>query len=119
MNLINTIGFAAISFLLIKVIILIKIDSSRKKNRFFKFLFGGYAFEAMVPIIRRPDTEEEAKLVKTANVCLVVFYVLFVTLLLAVWFKYRNPTSKPASNDNKTEQAILMKEQKPFTREAF
>lgn len=107
MNLINTIGFVAISFLLIRIIILIKIDSHRKKNSFFKFLFGAYAFEAMVPIIRRPDSEEEAKLVKAANICLVIFYALFVTVLLLVWFTYRNPTYKPVPNDNKTEQAIL------------
>lgn len=107
MSLVNTLGFIAISFLLIRVIILIKIDSRRKKNSFFKFLFGAYAFEAMVPIIRRPDSEEEAKLVRAANICLVIFYVLFVTVLLVVWFTYRNPTYKPVPDENKTQQATL------------
>ncbi len=84
MNLINTLGFIAISFLVVRVIILIKIDSHRKKKTFLKFLFGAYAFEAMIPIMRNPDSEEEATLVKAANICLVVFYALFVTVLLIV-----------------------------------
>jgi hypothetical protein len=107
MNFINTLGFLAICFLLVRVIILIKIDSHRKKNTFFKFLFGAYAFEAMIPIIRKPDSKEEATLVKAANICLAVFYMLFVTVLLTVWFRYRNPTYKPDPNNNRTEQAML------------
>jgi hypothetical protein len=77
--------------------ILIKIDSGRKKNRALKFLLGAYAFQAMVPIIRRPDSEQEAKLVKAANVCLAIFYLLFVTFLLVGWFRYRNPTYNSVS----------------------
>ena len=106
MNLINTFGFIAISFLVVRVIILIKIDSHRKKKTFLKFLFGAYVFEAMIPIMRKPDSEEEATLVKAANICLVVFYALFVTVLLIVWFRYHNPT-KPVPNDNETNQATL------------
>lgn len=118
MTFINTIAFLAVSFLLIKVIILIKIDSHRKKNTFFKFLFGAYAFEAMVPIMRKPDSDKEATLVKAANICLAVFYTLFTILLLVIWFKYRNPTYKPVHNSNKTEEAILIKKE-PFNRVAF
>jgi hypothetical protein len=77
MNLINTLGFITISILLIRVILLIKIDSRRKRNILFKFLFGAYAFEAMMPIIRKPESEGEATWVKVANICLVVFMRFF------------------------------------------
>jgi hypothetical protein len=60
-------------------------------------LFGAYAFPAMVPIIRRPDSEQDAKLVKAANICLAIFYLLFATFLLVGWFRYRNPNFNSVS----------------------
>jgi hypothetical protein len=61
----------------------------RNKKTVFKFLFGAYAVEAMLPIIRRAATKEEEALIRVANVCLGGFYILFITLLLFILFNYR------------------------------
>jgi hypothetical protein len=89
MVLINVVGFVAISFILIRIILLMQIDKKSKKNTFFKFLFGIYAIEAMIPIVRKADSIEEKKLISLANIFLVIFYVLSAMLLLMIWVRYR------------------------------
>jgi hypothetical protein len=89
MVLINVVGFVAISFILIRIILLMQIDKKSKKNTFLKFLFGIYAIEAMIPIVRKADSIEEKKLISLANIFLVIFYVLSAMLLLMIWVRYR------------------------------
>jgi hypothetical protein len=77
MNFINTLGFLAICFPLVGVIILIKIDSHRKKNTFFKFLFGAYAFEAMIPIIRNL-IQKKKRLWLKRQIFALLFFICFL-----------------------------------------
>ena len=90
MRSIDLIAFFTIAFLLARIVLLVKIDKVKNKNTIFKFLFGAYAIEAMLPIIRRANTKEESALIRLANICLVLFYVLFVTLMLVIWFTYKD-----------------------------
>jgi hypothetical protein len=89
MTIINITGFVAISFLLIRIIILIRIDGKNKKNVFLKSLFGLYVIEAMIPTVRKANSTQEKKLIKLANICLVSFYILSITLLLMILIRYR------------------------------
>ena len=108
MTLINILVFLAFSLLFIRVIILIKIDSHRGKNTFIKFLFGSYAFQAMVPTLRKASSVKEASLIKASNVCLVFIYVLFITVLLIVVFQYDDLT-KPATNETEIYLGLMNK----------
>jgi hypothetical protein len=113
MTIINTLAFFAFAFLFIRIILLIRIDSYQSKNTFLKFLFGGYAFQAMIPTQRKPNSVKEASLIKASNICLVFFYVLFITILLIVVFWYDDLT-KPVPKDNNTHLAMLNIKTKKF-----
>ncbi len=72
-------ALVALWMLMWRIFIVIRLDSlkrGRSSSVFFKFILGAYALEAFLPILRRGQTDEELRLIKKANVLLVIFYIL-------------------------------------------
>lgn len=80
------IAFLCIVLLCWRVYIAIRLDRMRTGGKVFftKFLFGIYALEALLPILRNGDNKEERQLIKTANRLVILFYVLAVGFFIAV-----------------------------------
>jgi hypothetical protein len=87
---IDILAFLAIATLLFRIAAIIKLDGLRegKKNRAFKLLFGAYAIEAMLPILRTGRTRDERYWTKVSNVLLVLFYVLFAATMITTLALY-------------------------------
>jgi hypothetical protein len=58
-------------------------------KRLEKFLFGAYAFEAMVPIITKPVSKTELTLKRISNCLLIAFYLLLIFFFLIIWLRYK------------------------------
>lgn len=87
MKIIDLLAFLTAVTLLIRLYSVVKLDTLRGKNsgKALKFIFGGYVFAAMLPILRDGRTEEERRLIKTSNILLVAFYLLFVTTMIVIY----------------------------------
>jgi len=81
------IGFA---FLIIKAYFHLQYDRQRRKtgSLFLRWIFGAYAFSIMFPIISIPNTDNEQRLKKVANIALVLCYTFFVATLVIVYAVY-------------------------------
>jgi hypothetical protein len=83
-------AFLTIATLLFRTASIIKLDGLRegKRNRAFKLLFGAYAIEAMLPILRTGRTRDERYWTKVSNVLLVLFYVFFAATMVTILALY-------------------------------
>ena len=90
MRVIDTLAFLTITTLLIRLVIIFRLDSHRgeNKNRVLKLLFGGYVIEAMIPTFRAPRSEEERHWIKVSNLLVVSFYLLFIATMVTIWTFY-------------------------------
>jgi len=70
-----------------KLFIAIRLDRLRtnRNNFLVKFLVGLYLLEAFLPILRTGASPYEQRLIKTANILGVLFYLLLVSLFIAIW----------------------------------
>lgn len=90
MRVIHILAFLTIATLLFRIGAIIKLDGLReeKRNRAFKLLFGAYAIEAMLPILRTGRTRDECYWTKVSNVLLVLFYLLFAATMITISILY-------------------------------
>lgn len=86
MRLIDVLAFLTIATLLLRLISIIRIDSLREGNRSraFKFIFGAYAVETMIPILRKGKTKDEKHWIRLSNILLALFYVLFASTMITI-----------------------------------
>ncbi len=80
-------AFFAIICLLLKIVLAIKLDVLRRRNItvFLKFLFGVYALTALLPILRKSISKEDAILMERANVLLLLFYGLTLSMFAIIF----------------------------------
>jgi hypothetical protein len=89
MTIYNIIASALFVILFIRIYLSYKMDRIRGSSSLtFKFLFGAYAFDAVVPVIRKPKKEYEARLKRLSNILFVVFWTLFFVLMLIIWINF-------------------------------
>jgi uncharacterized membrane protein YesL len=90
MNIYETFAVLIFSVLFVRIYLSYRMDRLRgDKSTFLKVLFGGYAFAGVFPVFKTPQSFEESKLKKLSNSLFVVFWLLFITLMVIIWAKYR------------------------------
>jgi len=80
-------GYITIIFLLVKAYYHLQYDKQKNKtgSLFLRWIFGAYALSIPFPIISTPNSENEQRLKKIANIALILFYIFFVLTLAAVY----------------------------------
>jgi hypothetical protein len=89
MDILRTLPSLVLLLYVFRILLLIKIDRTRNRNIFFKLIFGAYAFEGMVPILRRTKSREEQTLMLIANGMLVLLYLLMILFFVIAWIIYK------------------------------
>lgn len=84
------VAFLCIILLCWRAYIAIRLDRMRTGGNvsLIKFLLGIYVFESFLPILRKGDSNEEHRLIKTANILVVLFYFLAVGFFLIMRFVF-------------------------------
>jgi hypothetical protein len=85
----NLLFLLALLLFVVRIIMLINIDRYRNKNALFKVLFGAYALEAMLPILRKTEDKKEESLIRSANICLILFYTFMISFFISVFIMYK------------------------------
>ena len=90
MNSITILAFIIFTILFIRVYLSYKMDRVRGTNSLmYKFIFGAYAFDAISPVLQKPNTNTEARLRRLSNILFAIFLVLFSVLMIFIWIKYK------------------------------
>lgn len=74
--------FCAVTFIW-RIILTIRLSNWGKNKRvvIWKFIFGLYALEALLPIFRTGHSAEEVNTIRKANIILSIFYISFFAMI--------------------------------------
>ena len=90
MNNYNIIACVAFVVLFMRIYLSYRMDCLRSSDSLrFKFLFGAYAFDAVMPVLRKAKSASEARLRRLSNWLFLIFWTMFLTVMLIIWVKYR------------------------------
>jgi glucan phosphoethanolaminetransferase (alkaline phosphatase superfamily) len=83
-------GLIMMALAFYRIYMLMRVDSARSKNVMLRFFIGFYGLSAFFPLTNKWKNKEERVRLRKANICLALFWLLFLAILLSAIFQQKN-----------------------------